>query len=258
MRSAIAIVIQKNATTDSADVSMTCAIMFFELNSKSTRSIVVDVKIEGHPLNMEVDTGANVSITPKNVWDQSWSDVQLSKSPVQLRTFTGEPLTVIGEALVNVQYKNQEIQEKLIVVENGANPLLGRNLLQGGIRLDWPNLFAHKLFEPSILDEFPSVFAQGPHIEANEYPIPNPTDLLASVKSHPREISKRFGSLASCFAKKHIQVQYSITSSQSTHKFDIKSFTSSSITSTTTTFIHEVQRHQPSTKTPTKEQNGDK
>ena len=78
------------------------------------------------------------------------------------------------------------------------------------------------------------------------------------VKSHPREISKRFGSLASCFARKHIQVQYSITSSQSTHKFDIKSFTSSSITSTTSTFIHEVQRLQPSTKTPTKERNGDK
>ena len=234
----------------------------FELNSKCTRSIVVDVKIEGHPLTMEVDTGANVSIVPKNVWDQSWSDVQLSKSPVQLRTFTGEPLTVIGEALVNVQYENQEIQEKLIVVENGANPLLGRNWLQGGIRLDWPNLFVHKLSEPSILDEFPSVFAQGlgtiqgheaeihvkddakpkcfpsrplpyamksqvdveldrllkegiiepvdhaewaspvvvvrkkngsirlcgdfkvsvnPHIEANEYPIPNPTDLLASI-----------------------------------------------------------------------------
>ena len=81
---------------------------------------------------MEVDTGANVSIVPKNVWDQSWRDVQLIKSPVQLRTFTGEPLTVIGEALVNVQYENQEIQEKLIVVENGANPLLGRNWLQGG------------------------------------------------------------------------------------------------------------------------------
>ena len=79
-----------------------------------------------------------------------------------------------------------------------------------------------------------------------------------SVKSHPREISKRVGSLASCFARKHIQVQYSITSSQSTHKFDIKSFTSSSITSTTTTFIHKVQRYKPRTKTPTKEQNGDK
>ena len=133
----------------------------FELNSKSTCSIVVDVKIEGHPLTMEVDTGANVSIVPKNVWDQSWNDVQLSKLPVQLRTFTGEPLTVIAEALVNVQYENQEIQEKLIVLENGANPLLGQNWLQGGICLDWPNLFVHKLSEPSILDEFPSVFAQG-------------------------------------------------------------------------------------------------
>ena len=99
---------------------------------------------------MEVDTGANVSIVPKNVWDQSWSNTQLSKSPVRLRTFTGEPLTVIGETLVNVQYENQEIQEKLIVVENGANPLLGRNWLQGGICLDWPNLFVHKLSELSI------------------------------------------------------------------------------------------------------------
>ena len=102
----------------------------FKLNSKSTRSIVVDVEIEGHHLTTEVDTVANVSIVPKNVWDQSWSDVQVSKSPVQIRTFTGEPLTVIREALVNVQYANQEIQEKLIVVENGANPLLGRNWLQ--------------------------------------------------------------------------------------------------------------------------------
>ena len=144
----------------------------FELNSKSTCSIVVAVKIEGHPLAMEVDAGANLLIVPKNVWNQSWRDVQLSKSPVQLRIFTGEPLSVIGEAHVNLQYENQEMQEKLIVVENGANPLLGQNWLQGCIRLDWPNPFVHKLSEPSIMDGFPSVFAQG----------------LGTIKGHEAEI----------------------------------------------------------------------
>ena len=44
-----------------------------------------------------------------------------------------------------------------------------------------------------------------------------PEQQSVPVKSHPREISKRFSSLASCFARKRIQVQYSITSSQSTH-----------------------------------------
>ena len=49
---------------------------------------------------------------------------------VILKTYSGEQLTVLGQAQVKVAYKNQEIEAPLIVVAGDGPTLFGRNWLQ--------------------------------------------------------------------------------------------------------------------------------
>ena len=85
---------------------------------------------------------------------------------MQLRGFTGDLLSVVGGADVKVEYGQQCANLSLIIVKEGPHPLLGRDWLQH-IRLDWPSLFKmHSVcgnlsHGDTILDEFPSVFADG-------------------------------------------------------------------------------------------------
>ena len=80
-----------------------------------------------------------MSIVPKDLWNCSHPDVVLCSSSLQLCTFAGEPLKVIGEASVRVQHGKVDINEMLIVVENGTTALLGRNWMQS-LNLDWNSL----------------------------------------------------------------------------------------------------------------------
>ena len=63
----------------------------------------------------------------------------LKKSTMTLKIYTGEPLTVIGEALVRVQYGNQEAHLPLVVVEGRSPSLFGGNWLLA-IQLKWNHI----------------------------------------------------------------------------------------------------------------------
>ena len=52
-------------------------------------------------------TGASVSIMLEEVWNRNFAGLTLEKSQVKLKTYTGEALDVIGQARVNVSYKDQ-------------------------------------------------------------------------------------------------------------------------------------------------------
>ena len=52
---------------------------------------------------------------------------QLSKPSVRLRTYTGEELKLVGEAVVQVQYQRQQEDLNLIVVEGNGPSLIGRD-----------------------------------------------------------------------------------------------------------------------------------
>ena len=60
--------------------------------------ITTDVKLNGQPLKMEVDTGAALSIVSEKVWMMVKGTGQLQTSRVVLRTYNRATLTVLGEA----------------------------------------------------------------------------------------------------------------------------------------------------------------
>ena len=55
---------------------------------------------------MELDTGATVSIMGKQVFDTLFPELHIHPSLVALKTYTGEPMEVLGEATVSVHINN--------------------------------------------------------------------------------------------------------------------------------------------------------
>ena len=107
--------------------------------SLGDKPIIVPVVIKGVALEMELDTGAAVSI----VYLKYFCHIPLSTTTRQLHVYSGSPLVVAGEITVKVKYNTRECQLPMLVVkaEKQAPPLFGRSWLRV-IKLDWPSIFS--------------------------------------------------------------------------------------------------------------------
>jgi len=102
----------------------------------------VEVSINGSLVAMEVDTAADYSIMSKSTYTQKFSNFPLYPSNLELKTYTGEALTVCGEMQCNVLYKGHEYTLPIIVPNYENKPtLLGRNWLNR-IKLEWGEIFS--------------------------------------------------------------------------------------------------------------------
>ena len=148
------------ASISESDFSL-CANICATTPSPDHSPVYVDVEIDGKPIKMVLDTGANVSLIPYSVWVAEWNHIPLAKSACKLCSYSGTPLIVMGQASVKIACNMQTITDVVVVVKNGLVPLLGRSWLRR-IHLDRSNLFAvhagNKSHDDAILKEFPSVF----------------------------------------------------------------------------------------------------
>ena len=93
----------------------------FSMAGKS-RPIVVSVSVNSKPIQMEVDTGAFLSIMSKDTFNKEFSNQTLQPTTISLRTYTGECLTVLGTLEVQVEHNSQSAMLPVIVVEgDGPN-----------------------------------------------------------------------------------------------------------------------------------------
>ena len=105
----------------------------------------VRVEVEGATLSMEIDTGAALSLISETTYSQLWPEGRahtLEKSPIRLRTYTGEELKLVGKTMVKVCVENQEEVVDLLVVEGSRPNLLNRDWLPK-IQLNWKEI--HKV-----------------------------------------------------------------------------------------------------------------
>ena len=102
-------------------------------------SIKVDVHVDTVPVTMELDTGAVYTIISKETWKRLFPTMDLEEVDLPLVTYTGERLTVIGQAFVQVEYERQKFRLPLIVVDGQGPPLFGRNWLKK-IQLNWMSI----------------------------------------------------------------------------------------------------------------------
>ena len=138
----------------------------YHVTGTPVKPLLVTVSINNASVEMEVDTGASVSIISEATYNRLWSPEDappLQESSVKLRTYSGEQIGVKGSTTVTVKYKEQTEQLPLVVA-NGSGPcLLGRDWLMT-IRLDWTNLFSvnhacYSLSLQGILDTYATVFS---------------------------------------------------------------------------------------------------
>ena len=100
------------------------------------KHIVVTVKINGSELQMEVDTGASLSIISESTYLSLIAPSELKSTDLTLQTYTGENIVVLGSLEVNVSYEDKMFTLPLLVVQGSGPSLLGCNWLQQ-IKLDW-------------------------------------------------------------------------------------------------------------------------
>ena len=124
------------------------------LKTNKSKPIKVEIQLNGKPLQMEVDTGAALSIISGDTKQKILPQATLQKSQILLQTYTGEKMEVLGELQVDVKYKKQSKSLMLVVVGGSGPSLFGRNWLEQ-IRLDWKTIGAiameHK--SPMGIDE---------------------------------------------------------------------------------------------------------
>ena len=125
------------------------------------RPICVEVELDRLSLNMELDTGAAVSLMSEKTYRKMFPVMSLQESRTVLKTYSGEPLRVIGQRECRVKIAGQSAKLPLIVVAGDGPSLLGRNWLQV-IRLDWMKINPVKQCQVSeVLQRHETLFQPG-------------------------------------------------------------------------------------------------
>ena len=83
--------------------------------SSKPKPLTCEVVIEGSPLVMEGDTGAEVSIISEDTCQATFPTLQPVKSSLRLKTYTNEVMSAVGEIQVKVQYGKQTEVLKLLL-----------------------------------------------------------------------------------------------------------------------------------------------
>ena len=104
----------------------------FTLSEHSTEPYLADVVLNKVPIQMELDTGASLSVLNESTYRVI--QAQAFASPLQatqrkLRTYTGENIKVLGITQVQARYGETELYLPIhvIVVNGGGTNLMGRD-----------------------------------------------------------------------------------------------------------------------------------
>ena len=98
---------------------------------------------------MEVDTGAAVSIISDKTRQDKFPHLKLWKSRLVLKTYTDEPMHIMGQLKVHVTHNMQMVPLILVVVAGEGPSLFGRNWLKY-IQLDWKRIATVHIKSPNL------------------------------------------------------------------------------------------------------------
>ena len=120
--------------------------------------MTTSLEVDGRVLEMEIDTGASVSLVSEKTFERLWPGKLLRKTNIKLRTYSNEEIEVVGEADVDVKQQGRVYSLSLVVVKQEGPSLIGRSWMQV-IKLDWQQIHAVKQSDlKSILDTHEAVF----------------------------------------------------------------------------------------------------
>lgn len=93
---------------------------------------LVEVKVQGRKLLMEVDTGSAVAVISEKLYKKRFHSMDIKLCSKRLVVVNGSRLEVVGQISVAVELNGRSSLEKLIVLksENDFTPLLGRDWME--------------------------------------------------------------------------------------------------------------------------------
>ena len=121
--------------TDQSSSQETDTYSLFTLQGR-VKPIMVSVQVNQSTIEMEVDTGAALSLVNEDTFSKISTDCHLKPTKITLKTYIGEILRLLGATEVDVQYQSHQAKLPLLVVQGTGPDLLGRNWLQS-IQLNW-------------------------------------------------------------------------------------------------------------------------
>ena len=145
--------------SDTDDSSTDNESKVYRINVDNNKPITVDVLINHKKVNMEIDTGAKLSIISRVVYDKLPDKPELQHSETVLKTYSGEKIIPAGEIEVKVEYNDQILTLPLIVAPGKTVPLLGRDWMSA-LQLDWPSIHP-QWANVKLLDDYPTLFGSG-------------------------------------------------------------------------------------------------
>ena len=96
----------------------------------------VSMGVNREEVTFEIDTGCCFTIVSERTFKQIKRAPKMKKTHLDLRTYTGEAVPVLGKTYVTVTYRQQKKKLPIIVVKGSGPNLLGRWWLKH-IKLDW-------------------------------------------------------------------------------------------------------------------------
>ena len=105
----------------------------FTVSSGKTKPLLVTITVDGADMQMEVDTGAALSVISNSVYQDHWANREapaFQPTETSLTTYTGHKVSILGTISVPVVYKDQSEELTLYVVQGEGPSLLGRDWLR--------------------------------------------------------------------------------------------------------------------------------
>lgn len=135
------------------------------LSAKSNDKFKVDIKLEGHSMTMELDTGAALSSISLKEYKRLGIKNKLHKITVIMRTYTGEIIVPTGVAIVHCIYKENTFLGKIYVIDRDVDAICGWEWIRE-MKIDWAEIklvdsvnVTHRLEQ--LMTRFQELFQKG-------------------------------------------------------------------------------------------------
>ena len=128
----------------------------------SSPPIWCSVRMCSMQVNMELDTGAGVTLIDEDTYKRFQNRPILNSSSIKLKSFTGNVIPVLGEFSTDVTHNGRLHRQLPVVVVKGSAPcLLGRNWLEK-MQICWSDVHALRTSPLQRLkSKYGSVFGEG-------------------------------------------------------------------------------------------------
>ena len=166
---------------------------------RSQPPYIVSVSLDGRSTQMEVDTGATLSLMSETTYRKLWKvPPKLKLTTECLSTYSGQRLVVLGTLSVKVKYEAQQVVLPILVVQGSGPTLLGRDWLKN-IQLNWKELSIHYTRKYRSLDEvltkneilFRPELGKAKGIEAKLYLDPEATPRFSKARPVPYALREK-------------------------------------------------------------------